>query len=92
MVMVEMATITGGVAGAATLVSSAAVGVAKHIAANHPLVKAERRCWAKDHALEVDQSKQAALHDLVSEHFQKDNKIELCLMGLSAAGLTYEHW
>ena len=71
------------------------VGVAARvIAENNPLVKAERKCWAKDHALEVDQGKQAALHALVAEHFQLGSKIELCIMVLSAAGsmIEYEHW
>ena len=95
MVVVEVAATAGGaVAGVTTLVSGAAIGVAKYIAANNALVKAERRCWAKDHALEVDQGKQAALHDLVAEHFQLGSKIELCFMSLSAAGsmIEYEHW
>ena len=85
-----MATIT--IAGAAVFVGGAVGVVARVIAENNPLVKAERKCWAKDHVLDVDQAKQAALHALVAEHFQKDNQIELCVMILSAAGLQYEHW
>ena len=80
------------IAGAAVFVGGAVSVVARVIAENNPLVKAERKCWAKDHALEVDQAKQAALHNLVAENFQLGSKIELCFMGLSAAGLEYEHW
>lgn len=77
---------------AAAFVSGTAYVVASRIAANHPLVRAERKCWAKDHALEVDQAKLAALHALVAEHFKLGSQLELCFWLLSAAGLEYEHW
>ena len=81
------------IAGAAVI--GGAFGVARLIAENNPLVKAERKCWAKpDHSLEVDQGKQAALHALVAEHFQLGSKIELCFLVIRAAGnmIQYEHW
>ena len=57
------------IAGAAVFVGGVVGVAARVIAENNPLVKAERKCWAKDHALEVNQGKQVALHDLVAEHF-----------------------
>ena len=88
-----MQAILAPIGAAAAFVYGASYVVANRIKANHPLVVAERKCWAKpDHSLEVDQGKQAALHALVVQHFQEDNKIELCVMLLSAAGLEYEHW
>ena len=69
--------------------------VANRIAANHPLVVAERKCWAKpDHSLDVDQGKQRALHVEVDRHFKLDSELELCFIVLRAAGsmIEYEHW
>ena len=80
---------------AAAFVYGARYVVANRIAANHPLVVAERKCWAKpDHSLEVDKGKQRALHVEVDRHFKLGSELELCFIVLSAAGsmIEYEHW
>lgn len=84
------------IVGAAAFVYGAVNHVGKVVAESHPLVKAERWCWARGHTLEVDPAKEAALLALVAEHFQLGSKIELCYMRLNAAAsmitLEYEHW
>lgn len=93
----------GPITAGAVVIGGAVTSMAvKYFMEEHPLVRAERCCWAKDHALEVDQAKQAALHALVSEHFQLGSQLELCFTVLSAAGdmmlsaasdmMQYENW